>query len=168
MRKAFLSLGTNLGERDKNLAKAIRYINMSVGHIIDLSGIYETEPWGFESDTKFLNMVVEIITDLTPHELLANCKDIENKLGRDRSMAIGYSSRIIDIDILFYEKEIVSDPDLVLPHPHIQSRRFILEPLAEIAPEFVHPQLNLTTKQLLADCIDEATVVQLGTLTQGF
>lgn len=165
MKKAYLSLGSNLGEKEKNLARAIRYINLEVGHVVDLSGIYETEPWGFESDSKFLNMVVEIVSDLTPLEMIDKCLEIETKLGRSRNSNEGYSSRIIDIDILFYENEIILEKKLILPHPHLQDRRFILEPLCDLAPDFVHPVLHESISALLANCADPSIVTQLNTIT---
>lgn len=164
MKKAFLSLGSNIGDKKKNLARAIRYINVGVGHIIDLSGIYETDPWGFDSEEKFLNMVIEIISDLTPSEMMKKCLEIEVKLGRVRSKKDGYSSRIIDIDLLFYQKEIISEPDLIIPHPHIQNRRFVLEPLCEIDPDFIHPVLGKSIAALLAECSDNTKTEQLGSM----
>ncbi|MDA3929805.1 MAG: 2-amino-4-hydroxy-6-hydroxymethyldihydropteridine diphosphokinase [Prolixibacteraceae bacterium] len=168
MKKAFLSLGTNLGDKEKNLSRAIRYINVGIGQMIDLSGLYETEPWGFESNEKFLNMVIEIVTDLTPLEMIDKCLEIENKLGRIRKVFKGYSSRTIDIDILFYDDIVLSEANLILPHPHIQNRRFILEPLCEIAPDFIHPVLNKTLKELLIECTDICIVKQLGSISSGF
>jgi 2-amino-4-hydroxy-6-hydroxymethyldihydropteridine diphosphokinase len=167
MKKAFLSLGTNIGDKKKNLSRAIRYVNVGIGHIIDLSGIYESEPWGFESQDTFLNMVIEIITDLTPMECIKKCLEIEEKLGRIRSKDEGYSSRIIDIDILLFDKEIITEPDLSIPHPLMQSRKFVLEPLSEIAPDFVHPVLGENIKDLLAKCPDQTQVTQLSSMING-
>lgn len=162
MKKAFLSLGTNIGDRKKNLARAIRYINVSIGHIIDLSGIYESEPWGFEAEENFLNLVVEVISDLEPLEMMKKCLEIEEKLGRIRSDSEGYSSRIIDIDILFYQDVVLSEPSLILPHPHLHNRRFVLEPLSEIASDYIHPVIGLSIAELLAKCTDTSSVEQLG------
>lgn len=162
MKKAFLSLGTNMGDRKKSLARAIRYINVSIGHIIDLSGIYETEPWGFNAEENFLNIVIEVISDLEPLEMMKKSLEIEDKLGRIRSNSNGYASRVIDIDILFYHDIVLSEPLLTLPHPHLHNRRFVLEPLSEIAPDFIHPILRLTVAELLAKCTDTCSVQQLG------
>jgi 2-amino-4-hydroxy-6-hydroxymethyldihydropteridine diphosphokinase len=168
MKKAFISLGTNIGDRNKNLAKAIQYINVGIGHIIDLSGVYETEPWGFESSDKFLNMVIEVLSDLTPEEMLPKCLEIEQLLGRVRSTENGYISRTIDIDILFFADVVISSDLLTIPHPHIADRRFVLEPLAEIAPDYVHPILGKNMKELLNACSDQTQVCQLGSLNGEF
>lgn len=165
MHKAFLSLGTNMGKREKNLSKAIRYINVGIGHIIDLSGIYETEPWGFESEDKFLNMVVEIITELTPLEMIDKCLEIETRLGRERDDTEGYTSRPIDVDILFYNEEIISESNLIVPHPHLHNRKFILEPLSEIAPDYMHPILGMSINELKDVCPDKSSVIQLGSIS---
>ncbi|MCF8363234.1 MAG: 2-amino-4-hydroxy-6-hydroxymethyldihydropteridine diphosphokinase [Prolixibacteraceae bacterium] len=164
MIKAFLSLGSNIGDRYKLLSRAIRYINVGIGHIIDLSGVYETEAWGFKTEEKFLNMVVEIMTDYSASEMLQKCHEIEEKLGRERIGGKGYASRPIDVDILLYANEIVDTPELVLPHKHLHERRFVLEPLSEIAPDYVHPVLKLTIKELLQQCTDDKEVNQLGAI----
>jgi 2-amino-4-hydroxy-6-hydroxymethyldihydropteridine diphosphokinase len=168
MKKAFISLGSNVGDRKKNLGKAIRYINVSVGHIIDLSGIYETEPWGFESDEKFLNMVVEVISDLSPFEMMRNFLEIEKKLGRERFKSERYTSRTIDIDLLFYQDLIITEPELTVPHPHLHLRRFVLEPLCQIDPDYIHPVFGKTVTELLANCPDEGEVTQLGSMMYDF
>lgn len=164
MIKVFLSLGSNIGDRHKLLSRAIRYINVGIGHVIDLSGVYETEPWGFITEEKFLNMAVEIITDYSPMEVLNKCHEIEEKLGRERDASEGYISRTIDIDILLYSNEIVNIKELVIPHKHLADRRFVLEPLSEIAPGYIHPVLNLTIKELLKLCPDDNEVKQLGAI----
>ena len=164
MNKAFFSIGSNRGEKKKNLARAIKYINLSIGHTIDLSGIYESEPWGFESNENFLNMAIEVITDLSPEEVLKKCLEIELKLGRVRNNQEGYASRTIDIDILFYADTILKTADLVIPHPLIHQRRFVLEPLAEIASHLIHPIFGESIEQLLKECKDNSKVNQLGSI----
>ena len=157
MEKAFLGLGSNLGNREKNLKEARTGIEESIGKIIICSSVYQTEPWGFESDKKFLNMVVCVETDLSPSGLLGRILMIESQLGRIRCKD-KYSSRNIDIDILFYNNEIVDEADLKIPHPHMQERRFVMVPLSEIAPELVHPVLKKSVESLLKSCKDTGKV----------
>ncbi|HKK82482.1 MAG TPA: 2-amino-4-hydroxy-6-hydroxymethyldihydropteridine diphosphokinase [Prolixibacteraceae bacterium] len=164
MIKAFLSLGSNIGDRHKLLSRAIRYINVGIGHIIDLSGVYETEAWGFQTDEKFLNMAVEVMTDYSPEEILLKCHEIEAILGRERREGEGYISRPIDIDILLYAEKIIDKQELKIPHEHLHDRRFVLEPLSEIAPEYVHPVFKITIKELLKQCTDDKQVNQLGAI----
>lgn len=167
MNTVYLSLGANLGEKEKNFLRAIQLINAQIGTIVDLSGLYETEPWGFESDDKFLNMVVAILSDYSANEVLEQCMKIEKEIGRVRvENAKGYSSRVIDVDILFYNNDIIAESTLIIPHEHILSRRFILEPMCDIAPDFIHPVAGKTIAELLASCSDKTEVAQLGTLQQ--
>lgn len=159
MKRIFLSLGTNMGHREQNLIDALHNIGNQVGNQGLVSPVYETEPWGFETDHNFLNMAVEVFTVLAPHQVLEQCLAIEQSLGRVRQPGMGaYTSRIIDIDVLFYEKELINDEQLVLPHPHLHKRRFILEPLCSIAPDFVHPLLGQSIQQLLNKCTDACRV----------
>ena len=115
--------------------------------VLRVSGVYETDPWGFEDQPAFLNQAVEIETDLLPQELLAILKGIEETLGR--VFTFRYGPRLIDIDILFYGSEIISLPDLQIPHPNLQERAFVLVPLAELIPEFIHPLFLSSIKQLM-------------------
>ena len=161
MNKAFLSIGTNLGQREENLRTAVKSIGEQAGFVRALSSVYETEPWKMAANDRFLNMAIEIETTLNPHDLLAVLLDIETKMGRDRRGA-GYSSRIIDIDILFFNDYIIGDKDLVVPHPLIANRRFALEPLADIAPKLIHPRLGKTIEQLLEECADSCIVRKTG------
>ncbi len=147
----FLGLGTNLGNRKQNMETAIENIEKQIGTIISQSAFYSSEPFGFESDNLFLNSVVQVSTKFTPYELLTKTQLIENEIGRTtKTDAKGYSDRLIDIDILLYNKEVVDNaPTLVVPHPEMQKRDFVLKPLAEIAPNFVHPVLNRTISELV-------------------
>ncbi|MCF8357288.1 MAG: 2-amino-4-hydroxy-6-hydroxymethyldihydropteridine diphosphokinase [Prolixibacteraceae bacterium] len=158
MNKIYLSLGSNLGNKKKNLQQAIRLVNQRVGDVTNLSGIYLTEPWGFRSNDYFLNMVVEVLTDYSAPEVLEKLLMIEKEMGREREAAAGYSSRLIDIDILFYGNEIVKSPSLVIPHKHISGRKFILRPLCDIAPEMKHPESGKEIRQLLDECTDTSKV----------
>jgi len=149
--KSCLLLGSNLGNREALLARAQAFIRSDCGHIVKASKIYETEPWGFEADTMFLNQALLIDTLLSPEVLLAHCQKIESLLGRERPK-IGdrkFDSRKIDIDILFYESLVCQTPDLTLPHPRLHLRRFALEPMAEVAPEWGHPIFGLTAGEML-------------------
>lgn len=165
MIKVFLSLGSNLGNRKENLAKVILEIDKNIGHISVLSGIYETTAWGFQSENNFLNQVIIVMTDLEPSQLINRCLDIERIMGRERGEPGKYESRIIDIDILFYGESIVKEDNLVIPHPHLQNRRFILEPLNEIASYLIHPLLGKTISMLLEECTDIGTVKKLEQLS---
>jgi 2-amino-4-hydroxy-6-hydroxymethyldihydropteridine diphosphokinase len=155
--EVFLGLGSNLGDREKNLRTAIEKIAERVGKIDSVSGIYETEPWGFDSSDEFLNMVVRVICLLTPEELLDTIQDIEKELGRVR-MKERYASRTIDIDILLYGNRIIHRPGLVVPHPLMQERKFVLVPVCDLIPDAVHPVLNRTFSKLLDDCGDKNEV----------
>lgn len=148
-----------MGDKIKNLNKAINEISFKAGEVILLSGMYETEPWGFSSDESFINMVILIDSNLSPVDLMKECLDVEQKMGRVRDKSKpGYQSRIIDIDILFYDEMIISNTWVKIPHPLIQYRRFILEPLNDIAKDFMHPFLNKSISELLAECQDEGRV----------
>jgi 2-amino-4-hydroxy-6-hydroxymethyldihydropteridine diphosphokinase len=150
MAHCFLSLGSNLGNRRENIAKTIGRISEKIGEVVALSDYYETEPWGFESKSKFLNVAVEVETNLYPVDLLRTAQEIERETGRkDKSVNGIYKDRIIDIDILFYDDLILNATELIIPHPLLHKRRFVLQPLTEIAPDFVHPQLNRKIKDLV-------------------
>lgn len=149
--KAYLGLGTNLGNRADNLDTAIRALQQHAGRLLECSSYFTTEPWGFSSDNGFLNAAVLIETTLTPHELLTQTQQIERQMGRThKSINAQYADRIIDIDILFYDDQIISTRTLQIPHPLIGQRDFVLRPLAEIAPDHVHPQSGKTIAALLA------------------
>jgi len=148
--KSCLLLGSNLGDRLDLLARAQAFVVRHCGRLIKASKIYETEPWGFKADTLFLNQALLIETDLTPQELLTHCLHIEALLGRERpaDRSETYCSRYIDIDILFYENLVCQTPELILPHPRLPLRTFALEPLVEVAPEWIHPTLGVTAAVL--------------------
>ncbi len=158
--KTFLLLGTNLGDRKKNLTIARNAIKLNVGEIVQTSSIYQTAAWGKPDQPDFLNQAIEVETELPAASVLNEILDVERIMGRVRS--VKWSERQIDIDILLYESEIIKLPELMVPHPQLPFRRFALTPLAEIAPDYVHPQLKLTIAQLLKQCPDvlEVSVIE--------
>jgi 2-amino-4-hydroxy-6-hydroxymethyldihydropteridine diphosphokinase len=157
MKIVFLGIGTNLGNREKNLEQAVASIGQSIGRVLITSSIYQTEPWGFQSEKDFLNMIVKIETELAPDVLLEKILAIESVMGRVRGPE-HFSSRLIDIDILLYDDIINDTENLKIPHPLLQERRFVLVPLCEIAAELMHPVLKKTFKELLEECEDKGVV----------
>ncbi len=148
MATAYIGLGSNIGDRKKNIEDAINLIEITPDiKIIKKSSLYITEPIGYVGQDCFLNSVIEVITKLSPDELLHRCQAIEDKMGRVRTMFWG--PRIIDLDILLFGDEIVEDDKLIIPHPLMHNRRFVLIPLVEIAPDIMHPKLNKTASELL-------------------
>ena len=158
---AYLGLGSNLGDREDNLRKAI-FLLGERGEIATLSSVYETEPWGLTDQPRFLNMACGFRTSLAPHELMALAQDVERSLGRVRT--VRYGPRTIDVDILLYGDLVADAPDLQIPHPGIPERAFVLAPLAEIASGVEHPVLKRLIGALLADAPGRETVVRLGAL----
>lgn len=153
-----------MGGRRRLLAEARRWTGLRVGNLVQVSSLYETEPWGFVSEQNFLNQVVVVETDRTPRELMDILQEIEKELGRHREGSDshgGYSSRPIDIDILFYDRQIIDTPALKVPHPQLHKRRFTLEPLHEVAPDLLHPVLKKTTARLLDECQDPSRVCKV-------
>jgi len=143
----FLGLGTNMGDRLQNLMDAVVALPPIV-QVTRVSSIYETPPWGYLDQPAFLNQVLEGQTDLPPLELLAFLKDTERSLGR--KVSFHYGPRLIDLDILFYDDQVMATPTLTIPHPHLAERAFVLVPLAELAPDLVHPLLHQPVSDLLA------------------
>ncbi|MBN1651954.1 MAG: 2-amino-4-hydroxy-6-hydroxymethyldihydropteridine diphosphokinase [Bacteroidales bacterium] len=160
MHKTVLLLGSNLGNSKALILKAKNLLEVDLGTCILSSSIYISEAWGFETNNSFLNQVLVFETDLKPKEILYLALDIETKLGRERSSE-GYSSRTMDIDLLFYDQEIMKDEELEIPHPKLHLRRFTLEPLSEIMPEFIHPVFQKTMHKLLVNCTDNLSVTKL-------
>ncbi|MDE3088522.1 MAG: 2-amino-4-hydroxy-6-hydroxymethyldihydropteridine diphosphokinase [Chloroflexota bacterium] len=146
MAVTYLALGANLGDREKNLRDALARISPFV-QITRVSSIYETEPWGVREQPWFLNLVLEGTTTLSPVDLLRRAKRIENEMGRAEGIRFG--PRPIDIDILFYDRLIELSPALTIPHPRLHERAFVLVPLAELAPDLIHPRLRVTVRELL-------------------
>jgi len=156
MNKIFLITGGNIGNRKKNLKTAAELIQERLGQIIQSSKIYETEAWGITNQASFYNQVLFIESKFSAEEILQKILKIEEGMGRVRT--IKNAARIIDIDILFFNHEVINEPNLNVPHPEIVNRRFVLTPLNELAPNLVHPVLNKSIHYLLANCKDELKV----------
>lgn len=160
-KEVFISLGSNLGNRAENLKKAIQAIKLNVGDISRQSSIYETQPWGNSNQPDFLNQVILIHTDKSPEDCLKALSAIENQMGRKREEKWG--TRIIDLDLLYVDDTIIESEELKLPHPGIAQRRFVLVPMAEIADDFIHPQIHKNQQQLLDECADVLEIKLLKT-----
>ncbi len=146
----YLGLGTNQGDKKRNIVRAIELLSLVLGNPTASAPIIETEAWGYESPNSYMNTVVAFETSLQPLELLNSTEKIEKEMGRKtKTAANGYSDRIIDIDILFYDNEIIETPRLTTPHPLLHKRLFVLQPLNAIAPTLVHPKLKENISQLL-------------------
>lgn len=156
----YLSLGSNLGDRKGNLTRAREAIRQQIGEEALVSKIYQSEAWGYSSPHGFYNCCVELFCSLEPLALLNALLAIEESMGRTREGG-GYADRIIDIDLLFYGDRILEHPRLILPHPALERRRFVLVPLAEIAPELVHPRSGLNILEMLDRCPDQALLSPL-------
>jgi 2-amino-4-hydroxy-6-hydroxymethyldihydropteridine diphosphokinase len=159
MNKAYLLTGGNEGDRYLYLQQARANIELICGQVLQVSSLYETAPWGKTDQADFLNQVLLVETILSPQSLLQAIFYIEEKGGRKRT--VKNAPRTIDIDILFYNHLILQEPGLTIPHPRIAMRRFVLEPLNEIAPGFLHPVSGKTMQQLLLECSDELAVKKI-------
>ena len=156
MHIVYLSLGSNIGDRDANLRAAIAALASAGVHVMQISSIYETEPVDYLDQPWFLNCVVEAETDMEPQALLQALRAIESHMGGKKEFAKG--PRKIDLDLLLYGSETIDTPELQIPHPRLHLRRFVLTPLAEIAPSLKHPAWNATAVQLLAQSSDQSVV----------
>ncbi|HUP11050.1 MAG TPA: 2-amino-4-hydroxy-6-hydroxymethyldihydropteridine diphosphokinase [Niastella sp.] len=157
MNKVFLLIGGNMGDRLQNLHQAITLLAETVGPVIQQSAVYETAAWGKTDQAAFLNQAILLNTALSALELITAVLLVEERMGRHRSEKFG--PRVIDIDIMFYNEEIIDEPHLTIPHPQMQNRRFALVPLNELAPAMVHPVLKKTIEELLLECKDELPVI---------
>ena len=155
MSKIYLSIGSNKGNRYSQIKEALKLIREDLGEIISISKIYETKSWGFESE-KFPNLCIAIKSELSPDKLLFSINSIEEKIGRKRDSK-KVNAREIDIDIIFYSNKIVKQEELIIPHPRLELRNFVLVPLSEIASDFVHPILLKSVKELL-ECSNDDNI----------
>jgi 2-amino-4-hydroxy-6-hydroxymethyldihydropteridine diphosphokinase len=153
--KAYISTGSNLGDRKSNLEFAQNLL-AGTGTLLKISSLYETEPVGFLDQPWFLNQAIELKTGLMPEELLSFCREIEAARGRVRTHP--NAPRTLDLDILLYNGEVVNAPGLIIPHPRLAERRFVLQPLAQIAPDVIHPILKKSIQSLLEACPDHSEV----------
>jgi len=157
---SFLGLGSNLGNREELLRIAVETLaGMQHIDIVRCSGIYESDPWGYADQGKFLNAVIEIRSSLDPLDMLSSFKDLERSMGRESAERL--HPRIIDIDILLSGERILRSPELSIPHPALPLRRFVLVPLAELAPDRIHPILKQSISGLLESCTDPGSVVRV-------
>lgn len=154
----YLLLGSNLGDKRGIISRAISEIDTRIGSVVKQSSFYASEPWGFEALEDFINAVVEVETFLNPGEILHEILEIEKATGRTRSRSQAYASRVLDIDILFYDDLIMESDNLFVPHPRMHLRRFTLMPLNEIAPALVHPLFKKSVATLLEECTDRLFV----------
>jgi 2-amino-4-hydroxy-6-hydroxymethyldihydropteridine diphosphokinase len=159
MNKVYLLLGSNLGDSSLQLSHARLKIEERIGIIRKYSSLYRTAAWGDTDQPDFLNQIIFIETALTAEEILRKILSAEEELGRIRT--VKNAARIIDIDILFFNKEIINTESLTVPHPEIPNRRFVLEPLAELSPHFIHPVLQKRISQLLSECTDDLNVQKI-------
>ena len=150
-------LGGNVGDRMDYLRRCVDLLRRDVGQVVAMSAVYESEPWGFDDTCWFLNQAVAVETELDPFALLKSIQTIEQTLGRVRTQD-GYQARTMDIDILLYGNRVINTPELVIPHLRMTERMFVLAPMAELAPELVHPVLRCTMKCLRERCADKKQV----------
>lgn len=150
----YFSIGSNLGNKLNNLQNAVFHMGEKVGTVVSTSKVYRSEAWGFESED-FFNACIAVQTTKTPNEILDSILKIEKELGRSRNSEKGYTARTLDIDIIYYSDNIINNDDLIVPHPNMKSRLFVLKPLADIAPQFYHPILKKDTRNLIQECQDK-------------
>lgn len=152
----YLSLGTNIGDRLENLVDAILLLEQKGVGLVSVSSVYETEPWGFEAEQNFYNIVIGVKHNVSPEKLLEITQGIESEMGRAPKTGEGYESRIIDLDILFVDEKVINNPKLRIPHEKMNERKFVLTPLNELNPLLIHPLRGITIQELLQNCNDNS------------
>lgn len=167
-REFAVGLGSNLGNRAEFLHQAGRWLESVLGDPLAASSVWETDPWGYDSPNRYLNQVMVFRSDKAPEDLLALLMQVERQMGRDRRAENGWTDRCIDLDLLWVDQTILpafptdlSEGQLIVPHPRLHLRRFVLEPLAEIRPEWIHPVLGIHVKDLLEQCPDQSTLCRV-------
>lgn len=161
MNKALILSGTNAPSLSGHLDQAAERMISSGIHITKRSSYYKSPPWGFTSKNEFLNQVLMIETEMDPFQLMKRLLAIETEMGRNRTPGAGYEDRLIDLDILFYNKEVINSETLIVPHPRMQLRRFALLPCAEIAGNWIHPVLRVKVTEMLENCEDRSEVIKV-------
>jgi 2-amino-4-hydroxy-6-hydroxymethyldihydropteridine diphosphokinase len=156
---SYILLGSNLGNKLAHLEKAIFFLKRAGINLLEISHLYQTKAWGNENQDDFYNLVLKAETNLNPVDLLETLLNIESKMGRVRSEE-KWLPRIIDLDILYYNSQVIDLPELKIPHPYIAKRKFTLIPLNDIAADYIHPILGLTNKELLQNCLDQGEVIE--------
>jgi 2-amino-4-hydroxy-6-hydroxymethyldihydropteridine diphosphokinase len=147
----YISLGSNLGDKEAQINTAIKSIKERIGYLVTCSAFFYSEPWGYESEHSFLNACLVVETTRSPKDCMVLLQETEKGMGRLKTAKGGYKDRNIDLDILFYDQLILNEEDLVIPHPLLQKRLFVLKPLSEIAPDFIHPVLHKSVSTLLSE-----------------
>ncbi|MEO7120634.1 MAG: 2-amino-4-hydroxy-6-hydroxymethyldihydropteridine diphosphokinase [Ginsengibacter sp.] len=158
MEKVFIGLGGNIGNVSETFDLVLKHLNEKIGPVVKSSSRYKTEPWGNKNQDNFLNQVIVAETSLNPNEVLKQIYDIEKKLGRDRDKNNQFAPRTIDIDILFFGNKIINEENLIIPHPRLHLRNFVLTPMLEIAPDFIHPTFNKSIRDLANNETDQSLV----------
>jgi 2-amino-4-hydroxy-6-hydroxymethyldihydropteridine diphosphokinase len=162
LNRVFIALGSNLGDRLLYLQQALDKIDKRLGPIVRCSSLYESAAWGDRDQQDFYNAMCEIHTEITPLNLLGELQSMEKELGKSKTRIWG--PRTLDLDIIYYGQKIIVEKDLIIPHPNMYLRNFVLQPLAEIAPEFIHPLMKKKTKSLLRECPDQTNIDRISTL----
>lgn len=161
MSKVFIGLGGNIGNVQETFVKVIAIVEEKIGSVINQSSLYKTAPWGFKDQNDFLNKVICVNTNLSPADVLKNLLTIELMMGRNRNANNKNAPRTIDLDILFYDDKIIADDNLVVPHPRLHLRNFVLGPLAEIEPNYIHPVILKKIKEIAAESSDTSVVKKI-------